>query len=169
MANSELLPAVRNWVGSLDCLEYAQHPYLLRKLQRILSPCWVSVTNCKMALMRIMVWEQLPSIEEIDALLARRRLQAIVFFLDETFEEILFDISTTVLEAVEQLAHVIKLENYQTFTLFECRRVRHHHMHILQVSIEHTYGNGQGSKDVHPACRLFDQPLNQGSSSAMSM
>eukprot|EP00884_Botryococcus_braunii_P012518 jgi/Botrbrau1/21267/Bobra.39_2s0057.2 len=64
----------------------------------------------------------LPSIEEIDALLTSRRLTAIVFFLDETFEEILFDISTTVLEAVEQLAHVIKLENYQTFTLFECRR-----------------------------------------------
>jgi hypothetical protein len=27
-----------------------------------------------------------------------------------------------VLEAVEQLAGMIKLENYSTFTLFECRR-----------------------------------------------
>jgi hypothetical protein len=67
---------------------------------------------------------QLPSTDEIEALLAGRKLTAIVFFLDETFEEVLYDVSTTVLEAVEQLAHVIKLENYQTFTLFECRRVR---------------------------------------------
>ena len=31
-------------------------------------------------------------------------------------------ISGTVLEAVEQLAGMIKLQNYSTFTLFECRR-----------------------------------------------
>lgn len=67
---------------------------------------------------------QLPSVEEIDALLTNRKLTSIVFFLDETFEEIHYDVSTTVLEAVEQLACVIKLESYQTFTLFDCRRVR---------------------------------------------
>lgn len=67
---------------------------------------------------------QLPSVEEIDALLTNRKLTSIVFFLDETFEEIHYDVSTTVLEAVEQLAYVIKLESYQTFTLFDCRRVR---------------------------------------------
>ena len=64
----------------------------------------------------------MPSTEEIEALLASRKLTTIVFFLDETFEELEYDITTTVLEAVEQLAGVIKLENYNTFTLFECRK-----------------------------------------------
>ena len=47
----------------------------------------------------------------------------IAFFLDETFEELQYDITTTVAEAVEQLAGCIKLENYSTFTLYESRRV----------------------------------------------
>ncbi|GLC77793.1 hypothetical protein PLESTB_000955500 [Pleodorina starrii] len=64
----------------------------------------------------------LPQIDEIDALLNGRQLQAIVFFLDETFEELTYDVTTTVLEAVEQLANLIKLQNYTTFTLFECRK-----------------------------------------------
>lgn len=64
---------------------------------------------------------QLPSTEEIEALLADRRLNTIVFFLDETFEELAYDVATTVLEAVEQLAAIIKLQNYNTFTLFESR------------------------------------------------
>lgn len=65
---------------------------------------------------------QLPQIEEIEALLNGRQLQTIVFFLDETFEELTYDVTTTVLEAVEQLASLIKLQNYTTFTLFECRK-----------------------------------------------
>ena len=44
-------------------------------------------------------------------------------FLDETFEELFYDITTTVSEAVEQLAACIKLENYSTFTLYESRKV----------------------------------------------
>lgn len=66
---------------------------------------------------------QLPGVEEIDALLNSKPMTAIVFFLDETFEELSYDITTTVLEAVEQLANIIKLQNYQTFTLYECRKV----------------------------------------------
>ena len=49
----------------------------------------------------------------------------IACFLDETFEELFYDITTTVSEAVEQLAACIKLENFGTFTLYESRRVRH--------------------------------------------
>ena len=49
-------------------------------------------------------------------------LTAIVFFLDETFEEISYDVSTSVAEAVEQLANIIHLQNYATFTLFEAQR-----------------------------------------------
>ena len=69
-------------------------------------------------------WLQLPALEEIEAMLARRKQTAIVFFLDETFEELEFDATSTVLEAVEYLAGVIKLQSYQTFTLYECRKVR---------------------------------------------
>ena len=35
-----------------------------------------------------------------------------------------YDASTTVMEAVEQLAGQIKLENYQTFSLFAVQKVR---------------------------------------------
>ena len=57
-------------------------------------------------------------------MLAVRKQTAIVFFLDETFEELEFDATSTVLEAVEYLAGVIKLQSYQTFTLYECRKVQ---------------------------------------------
>ncbi len=67
---------------------------------------------------------QLPSADECDALIHDRKLTAIVYFLDETFEELTYDVTTTVLEAVEQLAGIIKLQNYTTFTLYESRRVR---------------------------------------------
>ena len=76
---------------------------------------------------------QLPRVEEIEALLADRKQTAIVFFLDETFEELEYDATTTVLEAVEFLAGVIKLQNYQTFTLYECRKV-----HALPSQIHST-------------------------------
>ena len=56
-------------------------------------------------------------------MLAGRKQTAIVFFLDETFEELEYDATSTVLEAVEYLAGVIKLQSYQTFTLYECRKV----------------------------------------------
>lgn len=42
-----------------------------------------------------------PGREEIEALLTGRKLTTIVFFLDETFEEISFDMATTVSDAVE--------------------------------------------------------------------
>eukprot|EP00798_Chlamydomonas_sp_ICE-L_P009527 gene9527-12466_t len=64
----------------------------------------------------------LPSNVEIEALFDDSKLNTIVFFLDETFEELTYDVTGTVLEAVEQLAGIIKLQNYNTFTLFECRR-----------------------------------------------
>ena len=44
-----------------------------------------------------------PGREEIEALLIGRKLTTIVFFLDETFEEIAYDMATTVAEAVEVL------------------------------------------------------------------
>ncbi|XP_057962077.1 kinesin-like protein KIN-14E [Malania oleifera] len=65
----------------------------------------------------------IPGREEIDALLTGKKLTTIVFFLDETFEEITYDISTTVADAVEELAGIIKLSAYSSFSLFECRKV----------------------------------------------
>lgn len=50
----------------------------------------------------------MPGREEIEALLSGRKLTTIVFFLDETFEEITYDMSTTVADAVE----VVKFHLY---------------------------------------------------------
>lgn len=45
----------------------------------------------------------IPGREEIEALLIGKKLTTIVFFLDETFEEIAYDMATTVANAVEVL------------------------------------------------------------------
>lgn len=45
----------------------------------------------------------IPGREEIEAVLTGRKLTTIVFFLDETFEEITYDMATTVADAVEVL------------------------------------------------------------------
>lgn len=45
----------------------------------------------------------IPGREEIEALMTRKKLTTIVFFLDETFEEIAYDMTTTVVDAVEVL------------------------------------------------------------------
>ncbi|XP_065856128.1 kinesin-like protein KIN-14E isoform X2 [Euphorbia lathyris] len=64
----------------------------------------------------------IPGREEIEALLTGRKLTTIVFFLDETFEEITYDMATTVSDAVEELAGIIKLSAFSSFSLFECRK-----------------------------------------------
>ncbi|KAK4384004.1 Kinesin-like protein KIN-14I [Sesamum angolense] len=64
----------------------------------------------------------IPGREEIDAVLTGKKLTTIVFFLDETFEEITYDMATTVADAVEELAGIIKLSTYSSFSLFECRK-----------------------------------------------
>lgn len=56
-------------------------------------------------------------------MLCDRYLTTLIIFLDESFEEIAYDICTTIHEATEQLAAHIKLGNYSTFTLYECRKV----------------------------------------------
>ncbi|KFM24391.1 Xaa-Pro dipeptidase [Auxenochlorella protothecoides] len=64
----------------------------------------------------------LPEMAEIDALLKGVRGATVVYFLDETFEEVAYDMSTTVAEAVEAIASQIKLEHYQTFSLFSVHK-----------------------------------------------
>ncbi|PKA52840.1 Kinesin-like calmodulin-binding protein like [Apostasia shenzhenica] len=65
----------------------------------------------------------IPAREEIEALLTGKKITTIVFFLDETFEEITYDMTTTVADAVQELAGIIKLSTYSCFSLFECRKV----------------------------------------------
>lgn len=65
----------------------------------------------------------IPGPAEIEARITGKKLTNIVFFLDETFEEITYDMSTTVADAVEELAGIIKLSTYSSFGLYECRRV----------------------------------------------
>ncbi|CAK0740574.1 hypothetical protein CVIRNUC_001260 [Coccomyxa viridis] len=86
--------------------------------QRLAAKTWTALKRSAKAGPR----RTLPALEEIEAMLAGRKQTAIVFFLDETFEELEYDATSTVLEAVEYLAGVIKLQSYQTFTLYECRK-----------------------------------------------
>lgn len=66
---------------------------------------------------------KVPGREEIEALLIGKRLTTIVFFLDETFEEITYSMGTTVADAVQELAEIIKLSAYSSFSVFECRKI----------------------------------------------
>lgn len=97
---------------------------------------------------------QLPSADECDALIHDRKLTAIVYFLDETFEELTYDVTTTVLEAVEQLAGIIKLQNYTTFTLYESRRVRCSHAHplVIEELSFHFVKQDKATVDSHFCC-----------------
>ncbi|XP_024363319.1 kinesin-like protein KIN-14I isoform X2 [Physcomitrium patens] len=63
-----------------------------------------------------------PAEEEIEALFEGRKLITTAYFLDDTFEEITYDVSTTVADAVEEFASIIKLTSFSTFGLFECRK-----------------------------------------------
>ncbi|KAK9095748.1 hypothetical protein Sjap_021245 [Stephania japonica] len=76
----------------------------------------------------------------IEALLNGKTLTTIVFFLDETFEEIAYDMSTTVADAVEEFAGIIKLSAYSSFSLSECCKV-------VAGSKSPELGNGNLSKD----------------------
>ena len=65
----------------------------------------------------------MPSPEEMVHLLKDQKMTTVVYFLDQTFDELMYDMATTVIEAVEQLAGLIKLQNYSTFTLFGSQKV----------------------------------------------
>lgn len=56
----------------------------------------------------------IPVPSEIEALLIGKKLTTIVFFLDETFEEIMYDMSTTVADAIEVLSFEIFICNSPT-------------------------------------------------------
>ncbi|KAL0906305.1 hypothetical protein M5K25_024788 [Dendrobium thyrsiflorum] len=64
-----------------------------------------------------------PARHEMEALLTGEKLKTMVFFLDETFEEIMYDMSTMVSDAIQELASLINLSTFSSFSLFECRKV----------------------------------------------
>eukprot|EP00850_Spirogloea_muscicola_P021918 SM000268S09734 [mRNA] locus=s268:656:9156:+ [translate_table: standard] len=66
--------------------------------------------------------QTVPSAAEVEALLGSGRPPAVVVhFLDNAFEEVAYDMTTTVAEATEAVAGAIKLVSFQTFGLFEAR------------------------------------------------
>lgn len=79
----------------------------------------------------------LPELAELDGLLKGAKQTVIVFFLDGTFEELSYDPSMTVSEAVEVLSNQIRLQNYQTFTLFVVQRPTSPNEPGLSVTEEH--------------------------------
>ena len=46
----------------------------------------------------------------------------VVSFLDGTFEDLAYDLTTTIKEAVEELAQAINLTNHSTFSIFTLRK-----------------------------------------------
>lgn len=100
----------------------AQDQEELPEIRELAGKTWQAMRRTAKAGQR----RTLPDMQEIDALFKGTKQNAVVYFLDETFEELQYDASTTVMEAVEQLAGQIKLENYQTFSLFGVAKVGRH-------------------------------------------
>jgi len=65
--------------------------------------------------------QTLPTVEEVSALRAGLSLSVVVFFLDDTFEELQYEAAMSVAEAAEAVAQVVGLQNHSTFALFEHR------------------------------------------------
>jgi len=63
-----------------------------------------------------------PTAEEIIAFARGEKLRVVITFLDGTFEDLPYDMSTTAKEAVVALATSINLQNYSTFSLFTVRK-----------------------------------------------
>lgn len=61
-----------------------------------------------------------PTQEELAAAVQRDLLTVGVFFVDGTFENVVYGIDTTVREAVAQLAYAIGLKDTATFSMFAC-------------------------------------------------
>ena len=63
-----------------------------------------------------------PTPEEIIAFAKGEELRVVVSFLDGTFEDVAYDLTTTVKETVEKLAEAIHLKSHSTFSLYAVRK-----------------------------------------------
>ncbi|GBG71679.1 hypothetical protein CBR_g9092 [Chara braunii] len=115
------MPPGKDFAGYLSeyVHENAHNKLLDPKAKKMASSTWDALKRSVKAGARRMV----PSPEEVEALKEGRKLTTIAFFLDDTFEELKYDMTTTVSEAVEELSSIIKLKHFQTFSLFEYRKV----------------------------------------------
>lgn len=111
--SKDLMPTVSAYVSAraIDDSE-------LSHIQKVAVKTWNSLKRTSRAGPRRM----LPSAEEITAVLKDTKLNTILFFVDDTFDNLDYDPTTTVQEASGVLAASIRLEHYKSFTLFECRR-----------------------------------------------
>ncbi|KAL4451514.1 hypothetical protein ABPG75_007176 [Micractinium tetrahymenae] len=116
------MPPTKDFMGLVSdyvhtCAHEAEEEPEIRELA---SKTWHAMKRTAKAGQR----RTLPDMQEIDALFKGVKQNCVVYFLDETFEELAYDASTTVMEAVEALAGQIKLENYQTFSLFAVHKAK---------------------------------------------
>eukprot|EP01024_Parvocaulis_polyphysoides_P068906 TRINITY_DN8415_c0_g3_i1.p1 TRINITY_DN8415_c0_g3~~TRINITY_DN8415_c0_g3_i1.p1 ORF type:complete len:1248 (-),score=162.33 TRINITY_DN8415_c0_g3_i1:331-4074(-) len=65
--------------------------------------------------------KMIPEADEIVDFMAKKHSTEIVYFIDEQFEQLQYLLNTTAGEAVEKIAQLIGLSNYNTFSLFEWR------------------------------------------------
>lgn len=115
------MPPTKDFMGLVSeyvhsCLHDDAEP---AEIQAMAQKTWQAMKRTSKAGQR----RTLPEMAEIDALFKAAKQTVVVYFLDETFEEVHYDTATTVAEASEALAGQIKLENYQTFTLFAVHKV----------------------------------------------
>ena len=68
------------------------------------------------------MWLQLPSIDELEAQVLGRKLTIPVYLVDRTRVDLPFEIGTTVASCIPQIGHLINLDNYASFGLFESRQ-----------------------------------------------
>ena len=65
---------------------------------------------------------QLPSIDELEAQVLGRKLTIPIYLVDRTRVDLPFEIGTTVASCIPQIGHLINLNNYASFGLFESRQ-----------------------------------------------
>eukprot|EP00210_Caulerpa_lentillifera_P008895 g8487.t1 len=88
-------------------------------LREMISRVWKTVKATTKSGSR----RQALSADEIEALLSNRKLKTTVMFLDGGEHSLQYHITSTVEEAIQTLAESIHLVNYQTFALYEIRKI----------------------------------------------
>lgn len=64
-----------------------------------------------------------PACEEIEAHLTCKKVKTVIFFVDDTSTDVMYDMTTTVFDSIQELASLINLSTFSSFSLFECRQI----------------------------------------------
>eukprot|EP01023_Acetabularia_acetabulum_P050751 TRINITY_DN551_c0_g1_i2.p1 TRINITY_DN551_c0_g1~~TRINITY_DN551_c0_g1_i2.p1 ORF type:complete len:1305 (-),score=225.81 TRINITY_DN551_c0_g1_i2:110-4024(-) len=108
----EFLQVVTEYIH--DVQQIAQESYS-DEVKLLVDETWQSLKKITRTGPKKMV----PDSEEIVAFMSGKQLTEVVYFMDGQFEQLCYLLSTTAGEAVEKIAQVIGLTNYNTFALFE--------------------------------------------------